>query len=35
MSAAVITARQLTKRYGDASAVGGIDFDVGKGEIFG
>lgn len=35
MNEPVIAARQLTKRYGDATAVAGIDFDVGKGEIFG
>jgi ABC-2 type transport system ATP-binding protein len=32
---AIITARGLTKRYGDAIAVNGIDFAVEKGEIFG
>jgi ABC-2 type transport system ATP-binding protein len=32
---AIITARGLTKRYGDAIAVNGIDFAVDKGEIFG
>ena len=31
----VITARGLTKRYGAATVVDGIDFDVAKGEIFG
>ncbi|HEY2135452.1 MAG TPA: ABC transporter ATP-binding protein [Xanthobacteraceae bacterium] len=31
----VIAARGLTKRYGKATAVDGIDFDVAKGEIFG
>jgi ABC-2 type transport system ATP-binding protein len=31
----VIAARGLTKRYGAATVVDGIDFDVGKGEIFG
>jgi ABC-2 type transport system ATP-binding protein len=31
----VITARGLTKRYGKATVVDGIDFDVAKGEIFG
>jgi ABC-2 type transport system ATP-binding protein len=35
MSASVITARGLTKRYGAATVVDGIDFDVAKGEIFG
>jgi ABC-2 type transport system ATP-binding protein len=31
----VIRVRGLTKRYGEIRAVDGIDFDVGKGEIFG
>jgi ABC-2 type transport system ATP-binding protein len=31
----VITARGLTKRYGKAIVVDGVDFDVAKGEIFG
>ena len=31
----VIAARGLTKRYGKATVVDGIDFDVAKGEIFG
>jgi ABC-2 type transport system ATP-binding protein len=31
----VVTARGLTKRYGKATVVDGIDFDVAKGEIFG
>ena len=35
MSAPLITARGLTKRYGAATVVDGIDFDVAKGEIFG
>ncbi len=35
MTAPVITARGLTKRYGKASAVEAVDFDVAKGEIFG
>ena len=35
MSAPVIAARGLTKRYGKATVVDGIDFDVAKGEIFG
>ncbi len=35
MSDAVITARSLTKRYGDFTAVDGIDFDVAPGESFG
>ena len=35
MSAPVITARGLTKRYGKATVVDGIDFAVSKGEIFG
>ena len=32
---AIISARGLTKRYGKATVVDGIDFDVAKGEIFG
>jgi ABC-2 type transport system ATP-binding protein len=35
MSAPVITARGLTKRYGSATVVDAIDLDVAKGEIFG
>ena len=35
MSEPVIAARGLTKRYGKATVVDGIDFDVAKGEIFG
>jgi ABC-2 type transport system ATP-binding protein len=35
MSATVITAHGLTKRYDAATVVDGIDFDVAKGEIFG
>jgi len=35
MSGPVVTARGLTKRYGAATVVDGIDFDVAKGEIFG
>ncbi|PJJ71147.1 lipooligosaccharide transport system ATP-binding protein [Diaminobutyricimonas aerilata] len=35
MSDAAITARSLTKRYGDFTAVDGIDFDVAPGESFG
>ncbi len=35
MSAPVIAARGLTKRYGKATVVDGVDFDVAKGEIFG
>jgi ABC-2 type transport system ATP-binding protein len=35
MNAPLITARGLTKRYGAATVVDGIDFDVAKGEIFG
>jgi ABC-2 type transport system ATP-binding protein len=35
MSANVIEAVNLTKRYGDAVAVDGISFAVGEGEIFG
>jgi ABC-2 type transport system ATP-binding protein len=31
----VIATRNLTKRFGDFVAVGGIDFDVQRGEIFG
>ena len=31
----VVSARGLTKRYGAATVVDGIDFDVAKGEIFG
>jgi lipooligosaccharide transport system ATP-binding protein len=31
----LITARGLTKKYGDFTAVDGIDFDVAKGESFG
>ena len=35
MSEALISARGLTKRYGDFTAVNAIDFDVAKGESFG
>lgn len=35
MSEALISARDLTKRYGDFTAVDAIDFDVAKGESFG
>ena len=35
MSESLITARGLTKKYGDFTAVDGIDFDVAKGESFG
>jgi ABC-2 type transport system ATP-binding protein len=35
MSDVVIEARDLTKRYGRATAVDGISFTVGRGEIFG
>ena len=35
MSAPVIAAQGLTKRYGKATVVDGITFDVAKGEIFG
>lgn len=35
MPTPVISARQLTKRYGDVSAVDGIDFDIAPGESFG
>ena len=31
----VISVRGLTKRYGDLAAVAGIDFEVGRGEVFG
>ena len=32
---AVIRVRDLQKRYGDVQAVAGIDFEVGRGEVFG
>jgi ABC-2 type transport system ATP-binding protein len=35
MSAPVIEAKGLTKRYGTATAVDGVSFSVGEGEIFG
>jgi lipooligosaccharide transport system ATP-binding protein len=35
MRSHVITARGLTKNYGDFQAVRGIDFDIAKGEAFG
>jgi ABC-2 type transport system ATP-binding protein len=35
MSEPVVTARGLTKRYGASVVVGGIDFDILKGETFG
>ena len=35
MSSPVIEAKGLTKRYGTATAVNGVTFDVGAGEIFG
>jgi len=35
VSESLITARGLTKKYGDFTAVDGIDFDVAKGESFG
>jgi len=35
MSDPVITARGLTKRYRNTTVVDGIDFEVGRGEIFG
>ncbi len=35
MNAPLITAHGLTKRYGKATVVDGIDFEVAKGEIFG
>ncbi|HJQ44644.1 MAG TPA: ABC transporter ATP-binding protein [Jatrophihabitantaceae bacterium] len=34
-SGALISARDLTKRFGDFAAVAGIDFDVHRGEAFG
>jgi lipooligosaccharide transport system ATP-binding protein len=34
-SQSLILARQLTKRFGDLTAVDGIDFEVAKGEAFG
>ena len=35
MSESLISARGLTKKYGDFTAVNAIDFDVAKGESFG
>ena len=35
MNEPVIQVRDLTKRYGSATAVDGIGFDIGAGEIFG
>ena len=35
MSNLVISVRNLTKRFGDFTAVDSISFDVSKGEIFG
>jgi ABC-2 type transport system ATP-binding protein len=35
MSEAVIEAKGLTKRYGDAKAVDGVSFTIARGEIFG
>jgi lipooligosaccharide transport system ATP-binding protein len=35
MSQSLIHARGLTKKFGDFTAVNGIDFDVVKGESFG
>ena len=35
MSESVITARGLTKRYGETVVVDSLDFDIGKGETFG
>jgi lipooligosaccharide transport system ATP-binding protein len=35
MSNPLISARGLTKKFGDFTAVDGIDFDVAKGESFG
>jgi lipooligosaccharide transport system ATP-binding protein len=32
---ALISARQLTKRFGEFTAVDGVDFDVARGEVFG
>lgn len=34
MSSAVVTER-LSKRFGDLTAVKGLDLDVGRGEVFG
>jgi lipooligosaccharide transport system ATP-binding protein len=31
----IVTARNLTKKYGDLTAVDGIDFDIQEGECFG
>ena len=35
MSQFLISARGLTKKFGDLTAVDGIDFNVSKGESFG
>ncbi|MDA8296177.1 MAG: ABC transporter ATP-binding protein [Actinomycetota bacterium] len=35
LSDTVVHARQLTKRFGDFTAVGGIDFSISRGEFFG
>ena len=35
MSDIVIEVRDLTKRYGSTTAVDGVSFTVGRGEIFG
>ena len=35
MSETVISVRNLTKRFGDFTAVNNISFDVYRGEIFG
>jgi len=35
MMSSIIQALNLTKKYGDLSAVDGIDFDISKGETFG
>jgi ABC-2 type transport system ATP-binding protein len=35
MSEPVIAARDLVKRYREATAVDGVSFDIGKGEVFG
>jgi lipooligosaccharide transport system ATP-binding protein len=34
-AAAVISARGLVKRFGDVTAVDGVDFDIRRGEVFG
>ena len=35
MSAAVVEVRNLTKRFGEFTAVDGISFDIRRGEILG